>query len=105
MPELVPFPLNGSREPKATGRELAQVERARRVGLAVIDQVADHQTARVDAVAYVGVRAMNRAAQVVEIASQLSTLVPEAAQQLQGLANVVALGMAEVVSDTARRVR
>jgi hypothetical protein len=56
--ELVPFPLNGNRQAKATGRDLAQVACGRAVGLAVIDQEADLNAARVEAVAYVGVRAM-----------------------------------------------
>src|SRR4051794_38681915 len=70
VPDLVPFSMNGNRELKATGRDLAQVARGRAVGLAVIEQQADLNAARVDAVAYVGVRAMHRAAHVVEVASQ-----------------------------------
>lgn len=106
MTEMVPFTgaaLKG--EPRALRRELARIDGQRQVGLAKIDQAADLQAARVAALGYVGKRAMHEVAMVSQLEQQLSSLVPISTARLQGLADMSALAMADVVGDTVRRVK
>jgi len=62
------------------------------------------QVARVQGLAYVGKQALHSAAMVSETEQQLCRLVPEAAGRLTAIADITALGLAEIVTDTVRRV-
>ena len=95
----------GSMSPRGTGRVLGRIDAQTQVGIAQIDQAAELQSRRVDAIGYVGKRALHEVALLSQLEQQLSALVPMAAGRLQALGDMAALGMADVVSDTVRKVR
>ena len=106
MSEMVPFGGGlARRESRLVGRELSRLEGLGRVELARINLQTDLQAERVAAIGYVGKRAMHEVALVSQLEQQLSALVPMATGRLQALGDMTALGMADVVSDTVRRVR
>jgi hypothetical protein len=74
------------------------------MGLARIEQGAEMQVGRLQAVVYVGKRAMQEVALLSQLEGQLSAVVPLATSRLQGIADIVALEAADVVSETLRRV-
>jgi hypothetical protein len=104
--EMVPF---GSRlakgESRAVSRELSRLDGRGRVEMARINQAADLQAERIAAVGYVGKRALHEVAMLSQLEVQLSSLVPAAMVRLQGLGDLTALAMADVVSETVRRVK
>lgn len=106
MSEMTPF-IGGlaRRESRAVSRELSRLDAQGRVGMARINQAADLQAERVAAVGYVGKRAMHEVAMLSQLEQQLSALVPMAAPRLQGMGDLSALAMAEVVGETVRRVK
>jgi hypothetical protein len=73
--------------------------------LARINQQADLQAERIAAVGYVGKRALHEVAMLSQLEVQLSCLVPSATPRLQGIGDLTALAMAEVVSETVRKVK
>jgi hypothetical protein len=106
MSEMVPFGGGlAKRESRAVGRELSRLEGRARVEMARINVAADLQAERVAAVGYVGKRAMHEVAMLSQLEVQLSALVPAAMPRLQGLGDLSALAMAEVVGETVRRVK
>ena len=106
MSEMVPFGGGlAKRESRAVSRELSRLDAQGRVGMARIVQAADLQAERVAAVGYVGKRAMHEVAMLSQLEQQLAALVPMATARLQGLGDLSALAMADVVSDTVRRVK
>lgn len=106
MSEMVPFGGGlAKRELRQTGRELSRLEGRGRVELARINQQADLQAERIAAVGYVGKRAMHEVTMLSQLEVQLSALVPSAIPRLQGLGDLTALAMADVVSETVRRVK
>ena len=76
-----------------------------RLALARINQEADLQAERIAAVGYVGKRAMHEVTMLSQLEVQLSALVPSATPRLQGLGDLTTLAMADVVSETVRRVK
>jgi hypothetical protein len=104
--ELTPYGgVLSRRESRGVSRELARLDRSGHIELARINQEADLQAERVSAVAYVGTRAMHDVALVSQLEVQLSTLVPAAIPRLQGIGDLTALAVADVVSQTVRKVR
>ena len=106
MSEMVP--LRGfavSRQARQVGRELSRLDGHGRLELARINHQADLQAERVAAVGYVGKRAMHEVAMLSQLEVQLSSLVPAAMVRLQGIGDLTALAMADVVSETVRRVK
>ena len=93
------------RESRRASRELERLSAQGHIQIAVIDHQAELQAARVDAIGYVGKRAMHEVALLSQLEQQLSTLVPLAGVRLQALGDMAALGMADVVGDTVRKVR
>ena len=91
-----------------TDRKLARLEAKTeletRASLMRLEQIADIQTGRIQAVAYVGKQGMEAVALVSQVEQQLAQIVPLATSRLQAIADVTALGVAEVVVDTVRRV-
>lgn len=75
-------------------------------GLAVagIEAKAELDAAVIDGIAYVGQRAMQDIALLTQMEQQLATAVPLAASRLQAIGDMTALGMADVVAGTARRL-
>jgi hypothetical protein len=106
MSELVPYGRGlATREARVVGRELARLDAQGRLALARISQQADLQAERVAGVGYVGKRAMHEVAMLSQLEVQLSALVPSASPRLQGLGDLAALAMADVVSETVRRLK
>lgn len=103
MTELVPQRLTGRADRRA-GRDLARVEAESRLMQIRIGRTADIQALRVNSLAYVGRQALHAAAMVSETEQQLCRLVPEAEGRLRAIADITALGLAEIVSDTVQRV-
>jgi len=103
MSDLVPSRLGG-REHRQIGRELSRIDGTRRIELARVEQAAELQTARVHSLGFVGKQALHAAAMVSEVEQQLCRLVPEASGRLTAIADITALGLAEIVTDTVRRV-
>jgi hypothetical protein len=102
MSELVPHRY--SRENREVGRELARMEAQARMSLARIERTADVEAGRVRSVAYVGKQALHATAMLTEVEQQLGRLVPEAAGRLQAIADITALGLAEIVAETNHQV-
>lgn len=75
-------------------------------GLAVagIEARAEIDGAVIDGIAFVGQRAMQDVALLTQLEQQLATAVPLAASRLQAIGDMTALGMADVVAGTARRL-
>src|SRR6267154_615695 len=92
------------RESRAVSRELARLDGSGRLEMARINQQADLQAERVSAVGYVGKRALHEVAMLSQLEVQLSCLVPSATPRLQGIGDLTALAVADVVSETVRRV-
>jgi hypothetical protein len=93
------------RDARQVGRELSRLEGYGRLELARIDQEAELQAERLSAVAYVGKRAIHEVTMLSQLEVQLSALVPAATPRLQGIGDLTALAMAEVVSETVRKVK
>src|ERR1700680_1670097 len=93
------------RESRAVSRELSRLDGRGRLEMARINQQADLQAERIAAVGYVGKRAMHEVAMLSQLEVQLSCLVPSAMPRLQGIGDLTALAMAEVVGETVRRVK
>jgi|SRR5579862_263870 len=85
-------------------RERTRMDAGTRLELARIEQQADLQAARAQAVGYVGKRAMSELSLLTQVEIQLSTLTPMATARLQVLGDLCAIAMADVVADTARKV-
>jgi hypothetical protein len=92
------------RRSRFTGRALASVNGETAFSLALIDQQAELQVGRVEAVSYVGKRALHEIALTSQLEVQLSALVPAATSRLQAISDMVALGAADIVSHTVRKV-
>src|SRR5438874_6157233 len=106
MSEMSIYRSSGlSRPRRAVSRELDRLEARGQIQSAAIEQQADLQVARVQAIGYVGKHAMHEVALLSQLEQQLSDLVPAAAGRLHGLDDIAALAMADVLSDTVRRVR
>lgn len=93
------------RESRAVCRELARLDALGRLEVARIGQAADLQAERLAAVGYVGKRALQEVAMLSQLEVQLLALVPGAMPRLQGIGDLTALAMADIVSETVRRVR
>jgi len=104
MSEVVPFDGLSSRESRQVSRELARLDARGHLELARTRQQAGLQAARVHSVAHVGQQALQATALLSELEGRLGRMVPEAEPRLRGIADITALGLAEIVSDTVRRV-
>lgn len=106
MSEMIPSRgFLASREARHVGRQLSRLDARGHLEIARIDQEADLQAERVTAIAYVGKRAMHEATMLSQLEVQLSALVPSATPRLQALGDITALAMADVVSQTVRKVK
>lgn len=104
MTELVPHRLNG-RGDRRVARELARLDAEARAMQAYVDNVSDLQAARIHGLAFVGTTGLHAVAWVSEAEQQLCRIVPEAAERLTTIANVTALGVAELVAETPRELK
>ncbi|HEX7297636.1 MAG TPA: hypothetical protein VF257_01435 [Solirubrobacteraceae bacterium] len=90
---------------RAVRRDLSRLDGHSQFELARVERMADLQAARVDALGYVGQRALQEMALVSQFEQELAALVPGASGRLQAIGDLTALAMADVVSETARRLR
>lgn len=105
--EIVPSQTRGSfleRRDRVVERNLTGLERSRTIGLAQIEVHAQLEAAKVHAIGFVGQQAMQAVAMVSELEGQLAQACPLATTRLQGIADMTALSMAQVVAETARRI-
>jgi hypothetical protein len=94
-----------SRSARNVGRELSRLDGSGRLEMARLAQEADLQAERVSAVGYVAKRSLHEVAMLSQLEVQLAALVPAATPRLQGLGDVGALAIADVLSETVRRVK
>lgn len=101
MSNIVPAPGRAiARQERQTGRALVRLDGRAALDLAAIEARADVQAARVMAVGHVGRTAMQEAALISQFEQQLSTIVPSATTRLQGITDLVALQIVEIVAET-----
>jgi hypothetical protein len=110
MSNLIPanggYPsFTSNREQRSLARQVARVEQGKVLGLARVEQQAELQAAKVQALGFVGSQAMQAAALVSELEGRLGTACPLAVTRVQAIADVTALEMLTVVTDTAWRLR
>lgn len=106
MSEIVPYAGGlARRESRQLARQLGQLDAQGLVALARISQQAELQAERVAGLSYVGKRAMHEVTMLSQLEVQLSELVPSAAPRLRALGDLAALDMAQVVSETVRRLK
>lgn len=101
---LLPAFGSGSRLARQTGQALARIDARTTVGVAQIEAAAELQAVKVDAIAHVGRRAMQDAALLSQVESQLAQAVPHASGRLATIADLTAIAMTEVVVDSSRRI-
>lgn len=105
--ELIPSTtsrLVARRDDKTLSRHLVGLERSKTVALAKIEQQAQVEAAKAHAVGYVGQQAMHAVTMVSQLEGQLGQACPLAVTRLQGIADIAALSIAQVVADSARSV-
>jgi hypothetical protein len=106
MSEMIPYSGRlAKRDSRAVRAELSRLDARGQLELARINQQADLQAERVAAVGYVGKRAMHEVAMLSSLELQLCAVVPAATARLQGMGDLAALAMADVMSETVRRVK
>ena len=92
-------------EDRLNTRAVARMGAHTEIELARIEHKAVEQAAKVDAVGFVTVTGMHRVAMISEVEQQLAKLSPLGISRVEAIANFGALGIAEVVADTVRKVR
>ena len=106
--ELVPSSWGGNRverrEDSALARQIGGLERATTFGLARIEAQAQLEATRVMAVAHVGQQAMQSVAMVSQMEMQLARALPHAAHRFVGIAETTSFTLAQMVTDSARRI-
>jgi hypothetical protein len=107
MSSLVPRGNGGlsNREARILGRDLARINNEGVVEAAEINKEAELQAERIRVLGYVTKTAMHEVTVLSQLEQQLAALVPSAAGRLQGIDDIGALAMADVVTDTVRKVR
>ena len=90
---------------RRTGRALSRLDAGTRLAVARVDQVAEVQASKVQAVAEVGARGLQAVALVTQLEQNLATQVPLATSRLQAIADMTALNIAQIVSDTVWRLK
>lgn len=103
LPDRLPR-REAARLERERGRELAYLDHRTRLGVARLDAQAELDAAACDALAAVGTRALHDAAMVSQVELSLARQTPHAVDRLQLIANSAAMGMADVVARTARRL-
>src|SRR2546430_1500748 len=93
------------RDSRAVRAELSRLDARGQLELARINQQADLQADRIAAVGYVGKPAMHEGAMLSQLEVQLCAVVPAATGRLQGMGDLAALAMADIVMETVRRVK
>lgn len=90
---------------RQVGRGLARIEGSTAVDIARVQAREDIQNAQVEAMASVTQRGLQGVAFISQVEQQLAQAVPLAASRLQAVADIGALGISQVVMDTANKLR
>lgn len=103
------LPTNGGgmferREDRTVARQIGGIQRSQSVGLARIEAEAELAAAVAHAVGFVGQQGMQAVAMVSQLEAQLGQACPMAVTRLQGIADMTALSVAQVVADSARKI-
>jgi len=93
------------REVREFKRSVARMDGHGLLEKARINQIAELQVDRVAAIGRVGKAAIYDVALVSQMKDAVSRMVPSASDLVQGMADVTALAMAEVVSQTGQQVQ
>lgn len=96
--------VTATRDQRSIGRAMARLDGRQLVARAQIQHEAELQVDRVHAIGYVGQQGMQVVAMSSQMEVNLATLVPAATSRLQALGDIVCLEVADVVSQTVRRV-
>lgn len=81
-------------------RDLSTTERARALALARVEAHAEVQSLKAQAIGYVGQQGMQAIAMVSQLEGQLGQACPLAVTRLQGIGDMTAMAVAQVVMDT-----
>lgn len=95
-----PTPIDNIR----VGKSLSRLAAKTGLTIAGTEAKAEIEAALIDGIAYVGQRAMQNVALLTQVEQQLATTVPLAASRLQAIGDMTALGMADVLAGTVRRL-
>jgi hypothetical protein len=90
---------------RQTARGLALIEGRTATDIARVEARADIQAAQVEAMAAVTQRGLQGVAFISQVEQQLAQTVPLAASRLQAVADIGALGISQVVMDSANKLR
>lgn len=93
-----------SRQDRAFNRTVANIDRSKSLALVDLEARAQIEAGRIHAIGFIGQQAMQAVAMVSQLEGQLAAIVPLATGRLQGLADLTALAIAQVVGDSARRL-
>lgn len=86
-------------------RDLSTTERARALSLARVEAHAEVQALKTQAVSYVAQQGMQGIAMVSQLEGQLGQACPLAVSRLQGIGDMAAMAVAQVVMDTTWKLR
>jgi hypothetical protein len=86
-------------------RQIARMSVSTEVRIRSIENEADIQASKVEAVGYVGKRAMFVVGSVTQAEQQLGQMFPMAASRLQAIGDMAAFAAAEIVADTQMKLR
>jgi hypothetical protein len=89
---------------RRVGRALERLETRQLVRRIEIQDESELQVERVQAVGYVGQQGMQVVAMVSQMEANLASLVPAAVSRLQAIGDLISLEVADVVSQTVRKV-
>lgn len=104
MSSIEPYQGGGGLTSRGS-RAVARISTGSSIRLARLEAEAEMKAATVDAVSYVGRRAMQDVALLSQMEQQLATAVPMASGRLAAIADLTALALSEVVADTVHRLR
>lgn len=99
-----PADFPSRRAERALARQLDGLERSTAMGLARIEQRARIEAAKAHACGHVGQQGMQAVAMLSQMEGQLGQACPMAVTRLQGIADMSALAIAQVVADSARKM-
>lgn len=101
------IPMSGTvspRQSRSASRQISGLELRKEVEIAEIEAQAQIESVKAHAVGYVGSQAMQAVTMVSQLELQLGQACPLAVTRLQGIADMTALSIAQVVMDSARKL-
>lgn len=109
MSSVEPYQRTGamrpSREPRWLTKSLNTVQAGTSVALARVEATAEVQAVKTDAVAYVTGRALHSVTMISTLETQLAQSCPHASGRLALIADMASLSLADLVQQTAHRLR